>query len=148
MADKSDFIFDGQYAMRVVDKGNIMAYFTTTFTPLGLELRDVRLLKGKNGAFVAAPFRSYESNGETKYADFWRPAYDKDNNARNADGVAFVEAMAAAAMAEYERRKGGSSGSAGSSSKPAAARKSGRGPLAPTVASGGDEESESSGLPF
>lgn len=147
MADKTDFIFDGAYAMRVVDKGNIMAYFTTVFTPLGMEFRDVRLIKGKNGAFVAAPFRSYESNGETKYADFWRPAYDKANNARNADGVAFVEAMAEAAMAEYNARKGGSQ-SAGSSSKPAAARKSGRGPVAPTVTAGDDDEDSGSGLPF
>ena len=145
MADKNDFIFDGQYAMRVVDKDNIMAYYTTTFTPLGMEFRDVRLLKGKNGAFVAAPFRSYESNGETKYADFWRPAYDKANNARNADGVAFVEAMAEAAMAEYDRRKNGGS-SASSASKPAA-RKSGRGPVAPVVA-GGEDEDDGSGLPF
>lgn len=142
---KNDFVFEGDYAMRVNDKGTTLAYFTVRFVPLGLEFRDVRLLKGKNGHFVAAPFRSYEKDGETKYADFWRPAYDQANNARDEAGVAFVEAMAEAAVAEYTRRTEGKK-SSGSSNSGGAKRTSGRGPAraAAPVASSDDED----GLPF
>lgn len=97
----SRFKFEGDYAMRVVDgKGSLLAYFNVVDTKIGIEFRDCRLMEGKNGVFVGPPFRSYEKDGETKYADYWRPAFDGDE--RNEDGVAYVEEMAEAAYEYYQ----------------------------------------------
>lgn len=96
------FKFEGKYAMRVIDgKGSLLAYFNVVDVDLGIEFRDVRLIEGKNGVFVGAPFRSYEDkkSGETKYADYWRPAFEDD--ARSEEGMAYVEEMAEAAHEHY-----------------------------------------------
>jgi DNA-binding cell septation regulator SpoVG len=98
----SRFKFEGDYAMRVMDgKGSLLAYFNVIDTEIGIEFRDCRLIEGKNGVFVGAPAREYESkDGETKYSDFWRVSFEDD--ARSEEGMAYVEEMAEAAFEYYE----------------------------------------------
>jgi DNA-binding cell septation regulator SpoVG len=147
------FQFPGKYAMRPVKngKGNVLAYFTTVDTEIGIEFRDVRLIEGKNGVFVAAPFRSYEKDGKTEYSDFWRAAYDVDAEARDERGVKYVEEMAQAAFAKYQEAMGGEASAprgsdrGASSSAPSGARRSGRGPVNRPSGVSADNKS---GLPF
>lgn len=97
----SRFMFPGKRAMRPMNNGgNTLAYFDFVDTATGLEYRDWRLIDSKKGVFVASPYRAYNSNGETRYSDFVRPA--KDGDGRNEDGVAFFEELAEAAYAEYQ----------------------------------------------
>lgn len=157
----SRFKFEGKYAMRVMKKGkgNLLAYFNVVDTELGIEFRDCRLIEGKNGVFVGAPFREYkDSNGETKYPEFWRPAFDGE--ARMEHGMAWVEEMAEAAYEHYQsiakngggdEEEGGSrrSSNRGSSSR-SSSRSSARGPAPTTGASRGASGGKASDkdLPF
>jgi DNA-binding cell septation regulator SpoVG len=103
---KSRFRFTGKYAMRPLKKGkgNMLAYFDVTDTKLGIEFRDCRLIEGKNGVFVSSPSREYENDeGETKYVNYWGAAYDAENESRDENGMAYLEELAEAAYAEYER---------------------------------------------
>jgi DNA-binding cell septation regulator SpoVG len=136
----SRFEFRGDYAMRPQSgNGNLLAYFNVIDTETGIEFRDMRLVEGRNGVFVAGPFRSYEdkTSGETKYSDYIRAAYEGDD--RNEKGVQWFEELTQAAYAHFETlSKGGEKPTPARSSKPAAgARRSGRGP-APAVGATAD----------
>lgn len=51
----------------VLNKGKLLAGFDLT-TPQGFTFFGMKLFTGPNGHFVGFPERSYQSNGETKYA--------------------------------------------------------------------------------
>lgn len=136
----SRFAFPEKYAMRLIEngKGGALAYFNIIDTETGIEYRDVRLIQGKNGVFVSAPFRSYEAKGETKYADYWRASFESDGS-RSTKGVAFVEEMAQVAYARYEQEAangGGNSAPASASGSGQRKAAGGRGPLASAPTTG------------
>ena len=98
------FTFPGKYAMRLnkKGKGKTRAYFTVVDNKLGVEFRDMRLIEGEDGFFVAAPFRTYEDgDGDTQYFDYFRAAYDTDNETKDENGMAWFEAICEAAEAKY-----------------------------------------------
>lgn len=151
------FQFLGKNPMRILNKGNFLASFTVTDTEIGIEFRDVRLLKGKNGLFVAAPARAYEDkDGQTQYMDYWRVAYDSDNKERDTNGMDYVDAMTAAAKAFYEsisQDAGAAPAKRSGASASRTATRGGRGPIpakakaeAPEV--GGGKTDEDDDLPF
>jgi hypothetical protein len=136
----SRFVFPAKYAMRLntSDKNkSTLAYFTIIDLETGIEFRDCQLKARKDGGhFVSAPFRSYEQDGETKYVNFWRAAYDEDAGAYMESGVAFLEEMTEAALKKYRalsKDGGGSSGGRSNGGRPSKASapkatRSGRGP--------------------
>lgn len=147
------FSWPKQYAMRLNTSGKnerTLAYFNIINEDTGIEFRDVRLIEGKEGMFAAPPFRSYEDTKtkETKYADYWRAAFDDDTNARREDGVAFMEAMTQFAVKKYQELLAGAEDEQPTRStrqSAPAGRRSGRGP-APTV--GAEATSGKRALPF
>lgn len=77
MAQQFTFTFPPKFAMRLNTAGtnkSTLAYFNVVNNETGLEFRDVRLIEGKDGRFVAAPFRTYEDkDGKTQFSDFGGP---------------------------------------------------------------------------
>lgn len=147
------FQFPEKYAMRLVEKpgGKVLAYFTIIDTEIGIEFRDVRLMKGSNGVFVASPFRDYEKNGKKQYSDFWRAAWDEQSSERSERGVAYLEEMTEAAKELYERLSSGSGDSESAAPRrgkaaAAPAKRSARGPVKPPVVDEDDDEEPD--LPF
>ena len=84
-------------------KGATKAFFSVD---LGvLEITDMRLIDGSNGMFLGFPSRSYETGGETKWADFVRLA--RDSNGKYTSGAqALYDQILNAATAEYEKVAG------------------------------------------
>jgi DNA-binding cell septation regulator SpoVG len=151
MADR--FEFRGKYAMRKQNKGKVIAYFNVVDTEIGIEFRDVRLIEGKNGVFVAAPFRTYkDKEDKDAFSDFWRAAYNEQEEARDERGVAYLEEMAKAAYAFYQTLDGSASNSGGGSSRNSSnsggtERRSARGPV-PTTGSSDNAGKTGAKLPF
>jgi hypothetical protein len=120
------FTFPGQYAMRVIDKDQLLAFFTFVDTETGLEYRDWKLMTGSNGRYVGSPTgKPYkDKEGKDQYPKFVREAYDVESKKRVQAGVEWFAALLEAAEAEYEQRSaGGSGGSTGRSTN----RSSGKG---------------------
>ena len=144
---QSRFAFPGKNALRIKEQKHLLAYFNFVDLSTGLEYRDFRLLNGQNGAFVAGPFRTYEDkDGETRYSDFVRPAFDAESSERNEVGVAFFAELTEAALEEFERVKaeGGSGTQSRTSGSKSGAKKSGRGPVRQPAGHDDDDED----LPF
>jgi DNA-binding cell septation regulator SpoVG len=58
--------------------GKVQGFFTVNFPDLELKINDCRLMKKDDGTlWVAYPSRTYEDNGERKYAPVVE-LYDKD----------------------------------------------------------------------
>ncbi|MEP6495917.1 MAG: hypothetical protein ABJF01_24770 [bacterium] len=90
--------------MRIINDGNFLASFNIVGMEIGIEFRDVRLLKGKTGAFAASPFRSYkDKKDETKYINFFGANYDFEAQQNDETGLAYMQAMTQAA-ADRRRR--------------------------------------------
>lgn len=150
----SRFAFPAKYAMRLVEKrdSKVLAYFTIIDTEIGIEFKDVRLMKGKNGVFVAAPFREWQKNGQKQYSDFWRAAWDEEAGERNERGVAYLEEMTAAANELYDKlsnggERGGDEEDAPAPRRRAPAKRSARGPVKPPKVEAPEDE-EQDDFPF
>lgn len=146
------FRFPEKYAMRVVNKAGskVLAYFTIIDNEIGIEFRDVRLMKGSKGNFVAAPFRDYEKDGQKKYADFWRPAWNEEAEERDERGVAYVEEMLRAAQELYDSISSGegTEDAPRRSASKTGGKKSARGPVAKRPAPKVEEDDTEDGEQF
>lgn len=82
-------------------KGAVKAFFTADLGTLSIE--DMKLVEGSNGRFLGFPSRSYEANGETKYADIVRLARDA-NGKYTSTAQALYDQILVAALAEYDKQ--------------------------------------------
>lgn len=118
---------------RVRDTGTLMAYFSFVDNETGLEYSNWRLVSGNQGNFVSSPFETYEHPTEgTKYYNFVKTAYDKKQDSkRSPKGDAYLQDLADAAYAFYQKLQGGTPVAAGT----------GRGPV-------GNTNDDDDDLPF
>ena len=72
---------------QAINKGKLIAGFDLT-TPSGFTFIGMKLFNGQNGHFVGFPERSYQSNGETKYAKVVKIDNREKSDAFNAAVVA------------------------------------------------------------
>lgn len=99
------FRFPGKYSMLPVkDRKNILAYFNVLDTELGIEFRDVRLPEGKNGVFVAAPFRTYtDSKGRHQVRRLLAALLQRDGGGPRREGRRVRGGNGAGALREVSR---------------------------------------------
>jgi hypothetical protein len=113
------FTFPPKFGMRVQNNGNLLAYFTFVDEKLGLEFRDWKLLKTKDGEryFVSSPAAEWENkkviDPKTKkpkreFTPYVREARDGDE--WNETGKAYMAELTEAAVSEFERLNGEGSG--------------------------------------
>lgn len=122
----SRFYFPDKF-FRVVNEGNLLAYFMVVDNELGLEFSNFRLIRTKDDrVFAAPPFNSYENaDGKTVYVDHIRAAYDPEReNNRNAKGEKYMKALNEAAYEFYQKKTEG---------KEPVGATTGRGPVETTV---------------
>lgn len=147
----SRFNFDGKFDGFRAFKGkgkknNLLGFISFVDTETGLRYTDFKLFKGQKGkgVFVSGPSRSYEVDGETKYQDYVKSAWNDDEDTWDENGSAWFEELAEAALKQYEDDGGGDDEDEDEDERPAK-RTSGRGPAkgkSPKKSSRKDEDED------
>ena len=102
------FTFPGPYAVKVIDKDGLLAFFSFVDEETELQYRDWRLLEGENGPYIKSPTgKPYEDkNGKKQYPEYVKAAFDKEGKKRP-KGNQFFADLFEAVMEEFENRKQG-----------------------------------------
>ncbi len=112
------FTFPPKFGMRLQNNGNLLAYFTFVDEKEGLEYRDWKLLKTKDGSrhFVSSPAAEWENKKvidpttkkpKREFTPYVREARVGDEWSET--GKAYMAELTEAAVSEYERLNGGAS---------------------------------------
>jgi len=86
--------------------GKIKAYFTLILGSPPIEIRDMRLIEGKNGTFVAFPSKKGQrTDGTEAYFDIVSVQRGSDKEPTQ-EALDFMKEVVDAAVAEYTRKTG------------------------------------------